>query len=85
MTICMMTMVHHTIFRHMKKMKTAIGSCSMGKQLSKKNLQNHVCIHDFAVELSLILSYAIPSKKAQRCNNSNMASKLRIYFSMIIS
>ena len=37
MTICMMTMVHHTIFRHMKKMKTAIGSCSMSKQLSKKS------------------------------------------------
>ena len=35
MTICMMAMVHHTMFRHMKKMKTAIGSCSMGKQLSK--------------------------------------------------
>ena len=42
MTICMMTMVHHTIFHHMKKMKTAIGSCSMGKQLSKKILQNQV-------------------------------------------
>ena len=37
MAICMMTMVHHTILRHMKKMKTAIGSCSMGKQLSKKS------------------------------------------------
>ena len=36
MTICMMAMVHHTIFRHMKKMKTAIGSCSMDKQLSKQ-------------------------------------------------
>ena len=35
MTICMMTMVYHTNFRHMKKMKTAIGSCSMDKQLSK--------------------------------------------------
>ena len=31
MTICMMTMVHHTMLRHMKKMKTAIGSYSMGK------------------------------------------------------
>ena len=39
MTICMMTMVHHTMFRHMKKMKTAIGSCSMGidHELSKKS------------------------------------------------
>ena len=53
--ISMMTMVHHTIFRHMKKMKTAIGSCSMGKELSKKSsriMYNYIYMI-FAVELSL--------------------------------
>ena len=38
-TIWMMSIAHHTIkmFLHMKKIKTAIGSCSMGKHLSKKS------------------------------------------------
>ena len=31
----MMTIVHYIVFRHMKKMKTTIGSCLMTKQLSK--------------------------------------------------
>ena len=53
MTICMMTMVHHTMFRHMKKMKTAVGSCSMSKQLSKKSYKIMYVYMMYAVELSL--------------------------------
>ena len=43
MTICMMTMVHHTMFRHTKKMKTAIGTCSIGKQLSNYSNTRFCC------------------------------------------
>ena len=60
MTICMMNMVHHTIFRHMKKMKTAIGSCSMGKQLSKKFSKVN-----FAVEFSLNHAHIWPNLKLE--------------------
>ena len=46
------------MFRHMKKMKTAIGTYSMGKQLISKKSYKIMCVytvHDFAVDLKLSL------------------------------
>ena len=53
----MMTMVHHTMFRHMKKNENCHWYMFDGQTAIKKFIQNHVLVHDFAVELSLIIAY----------------------------
>ena len=45
MFICMMNMVHHTMFRHIKN-ENCYWYMFDGQTAIKKVLQNHVCVHD---------------------------------------
>ena len=82
MTICMMTNVHHTIFRHMKENKNCYWFMFDWLTAIKQILQNHVFIHDFTVELSLretkmLRVYVLLNSLIHNDNNKNAIGKVR--------